>query len=77
MISPWAKSNYVDHRITDQSAVIRFIEDNWGLPRIGAGSSDATAGTLDGFFDFDGFARDGRLLLDLSTGQIKGTDAAR
>ena len=77
VISPWAKSNYVDHRITDQSSVIRFIEDNWGLPRIGAGSSDATAGTLDGFFDFDGFARDGRLLLDPSTGQIKGTEEGR
>jgi phospholipase C len=32
VISPWAKSSLVDHRITDQSSVIRFIEDNSGLP---------------------------------------------
>ena len=30
---------------------MRFIEDNWGLPRI-AGSADAAAGSLDGLFDF-------------------------
>ena len=75
MVSPWAKSNYVDHRITDQSSVIRFIEDNWGLPRIGNGSTDATAGTIDGLFDFDGSGRNGRLFLDPSTGQITRGDA--
>jgi phospholipase C len=74
VVSPWAKSNYVDHRITDQSSVIRFIEDNWGLPRIGNGSADATAGKIDGLFDFDGSARNGRLILDPSTGQSTGGD---
>jgi len=29
VISPWAKHNFVDHRVTDQSSIIRFIEDNW------------------------------------------------
>jgi len=23
--------NYVDHSLTDQSSLLRFIEDNWGL----------------------------------------------
>ena len=31
VISPYAKRNFVDHTLTDQSSIIRFIEDNWGL----------------------------------------------
>ncbi len=34
VISPFAKANFVDHTITDQSSILRFIEDNWSLPRI-------------------------------------------
>jgi phospholipase C len=45
VISAWAKSNYIDHRITDQSSILRVIEDNWNLGRIGNGSTDAVAGT--------------------------------
>ncbi len=52
VISPYAKINFVDHSTTDQSSVIRFIEDNWGLPRIGNGSRDAFAGSLLNMFDF-------------------------
>jgi phospholipase C len=51
VISPWAKKNAVDHTRTDQSSVIRFVEDNWDLPRID-GSFDAIAGSLNGMFDF-------------------------
>ena len=53
VISPWARQNYVDHRLTDQSSTLRFIEDNWHLGRIGNQSSDAIAGSLMGMFDFD------------------------
>lgn len=52
VVSPWAKSNFVDHTLTDQSSILRFIEDNWKLGRIGGGSFDATAGTLNKMFDF-------------------------
>jgi phospholipase C len=31
MVSPWAKTNYVDHTLTDQTSLLRFIEDNWDL----------------------------------------------
>jgi phospholipase C len=31
LVSPWAKVNYVDHTLTDQSSLLRFIEDNWNL----------------------------------------------
>ena len=29
VISPWAKQNYIDHTLTDQTSILRFIEDNW------------------------------------------------
>ena len=34
-ISPYAKQNYVDHALTDTTSVLRFIEDNWSLGRVG------------------------------------------
>lgn len=69
VVSRYARPNYVDHRVTDFSSVVRFIEDNWNLGRIGNGSIDATAGKLDGLFDFDG--PDARaLILNPATGAI-------
>lgn len=47
VISPYAKKNYVVSTLTDQSSVLRFIEDNWNLGRIGDQSFDAIAGPLD------------------------------
>jgi len=39
VISPYARVNYVDHTLTDQTSVLRFIEDNWLKgERIGGGS---------------------------------------
>ena len=53
LISPYAKQNYVDHTMTDQTSIMRFIEDNWlEGQRIGNGSFDALAGTVNGMFDF-------------------------
>jgi phospholipase C len=52
VISPFAKKNFVDSTLTDQSSVVRFIEDNWGLPRIGNGSFDVIAGPIQNMFDF-------------------------
>jgi phospholipase C len=69
VISPWAKHNSVDHTLTDQSSIIRFVEDNWHLPRI-AGSTDAIAGSLGNLFDFHGrHGENRRLFLDPITGQ--------
>jgi phospholipase C len=68
VISPWAKHNFVDHSVTDQSSIIRFVEDNWRLPRI-PGSFDALAGTLTHMFDFgDRHGGNDRLFLDPVTG---------
>ena len=40
VISPFAKHNYVDHTLTDQTSILKFIEDNWlSGQRIQAGGS--------------------------------------
>ncbi len=70
VISPYARQNYVDHRITDQSSILRFIEDNWDLGRIGGNSSDVKAGSLDGMFDFESKMRAAKVMLDRSTGAV-------
>jgi phospholipase C len=69
VISPWARANFVDSSVTDQSSILRFIEDNWNLGRIGGGSYDALAGTLNNMFNFDRPAFHRQLILDASTGQ--------
>ena len=73
VISPFARSNFVDHTLTDQTSIIRFIEDNWlnGERVQPGGSFDTIAGTLDNMFDFDRHdfvAR--RLFLDATTGVV-------
>jgi phospholipase C len=69
VISPYAKVNYVDHTLTDQTSVDRFIEDNWlGSQRIGGGSFDSISGQLNGMFDWSkGGAQ--KLVLDPKTGK--------
>src|SRR5580692_7976776 len=56
VISPWTRPNYVSNNLTDTSSIIKFIEDNWlHGQRIGNGSYDASAGSLDapgGVLDF-------------------------
>jgi phospholipase C len=71
VISPYAKSNFVDHAVTDQSSILQFIEDNWQTGRIGNFSFDTKAGSLDGLFDFGGGSDhgDNKLFLDPSTGE--------
>jgi phospholipase C len=67
VISPWAKENFVDHSLTDQSSILRFIEDNWQLGRIGNGSADEFAGSLSNAFDFSR-RRNVKLILDPESG---------
>jgi phospholipase C len=53
VVSPWARHNFVDHTMTDQTSIIRFVEDNWLRgKRIGSGSFDAIAGPVNNMFDF-------------------------
>lgn len=70
LISPFAKKNYVDHSLTDQTSILRFIEDNWNLGRIGDQSFDEVAGSLLNMFDFKN-PHYKPLLLDPDTGKVK------
>ncbi len=67
VLSPYARMNFVDHTLTDQTSILRFIEDNWSTGRIGDRSFDERAGALSAMFDFTGPTRP-TLILDPRTG---------
>ncbi|HEY2695292.1 MAG TPA: alkaline phosphatase family protein [Pseudonocardiaceae bacterium] len=71
VISPWSRRNYVDSTQTDQSSIVKFIENNWTLGRIGNGSYDTTAGTLANMFDFRQQPNLRPLILDTTTGAVQ------
>ncbi len=74
VISPYTRSNYVSHNVTDQSSITKFIEDNWlEGQRTGGGSFDAVAGSLyarGGVLDFRGEPNGTRIVLDPATGEV-------
>ena len=61
LVSPWARTNAVDHNLSDLASVPNFVEYNWHLPAI-AGSFDQALASVDrsehvrfdiaGLFDF-------------------------
>jgi phospholipase C len=57
VISPWAKKNFVDHNLSDQTSIINFVEYNWKLSGI-PGSFDQILNQVDQKegvpFDLDG-----------------------
>jgi phospholipase C len=69
VVSPYAKTNFVDHSITDQTSILKFIEDNWSTGQIGNSSFDQLAGPLNAMFDFSGKNRADTLFLNPATGQ--------
>ncbi|HET7724504.1 MAG TPA: alkaline phosphatase family protein [Propionibacteriaceae bacterium] len=69
VISPFAKTNYVDHTQTDQASILRFIEDNWSLGRIGGGSADTRAGSMAGMLHLPNPTAP-QVLLDPTTGVV-------
>jgi phospholipase C len=82
VISPWAKTNYVDHTVTDQTSSLRFIEINWDLGFIdgtplpegqplGSFSFDQLAGSILAMFDFDDQPNLSPLILDPYAGTIR------
>lgn len=83
VISPWAKTNFVDHTLTHQASVLRFIEDNWKLgfidgpvaPPAGTGSVDRSANSLDNMFDFKHKPNTHPLVLDQVTGAVVDDDS--
>jgi phospholipase C len=70
VISPYAKSNYVDNTLTEQSSILQFIEQNWSLGRIGAGSEDVDSGTVDNMFEFGNAQRAPKVIMNAETGEV-------
>jgi phospholipase C len=74
VISPWTRTNYVSGNRTDQSSIVRFIEDNWlGGQRLGGGSYDRIAGSLDargGVLNFRVRPNFRPVILDPTTGEV-------
>jgi phospholipase C len=87
VISPWARENYVDHTVTDQTSSLRFIEENWDLGTIdgknlpagsplGAFAFDQVAGSILNMFDFDNRPSRNHVILDPLTGAMVNGDRA-
>ncbi len=76
MISPFSRQNNVDHVVNDQTSILRFIEYNWGLPRIGDQSFDALAGPILSHFDFNN-PHYSTVLLNPTTGEVTGKKSGK
>ncbi len=71
VVSPWTLENFVDHSMTDQTSVIRFIENNWlDGKRIGQGSFDGIANSIAQMFNFKRIRTDCPHILDPYTGEL-------
>lgn len=77
VISPYSKPNFVDHTITDQTSVIRFVEDNWlNGKRIGSGSFDGIANSIEGMMNFSKAPNTNLYILDETTGEPVGVQSS-
>ena len=74
VISPYAKSNYISHDVSDLSSPLKFIEENWktgGIPdTLGQKSFDDKAGSLDNMFDFDNHGSTPKVCLSPVNGSV-------
>jgi phospholipase C len=71
VLSPFARSNFVNNALTDTTSVLRFVEDNWlSGQRTGTASFDNIAGSLNGMFDF-GHPNFAPLILNPVTGHVQ------
>ncbi len=79
VVSPYAKSNYVDNTLASQTAIVSFIEYNWNLGNLGPASYDHLAGSITNMFDFSHPQdNDGRVLMNPATGEVvQGNDFGR
>ncbi|HXO17870.1 MAG TPA: alkaline phosphatase family protein [Candidatus Dormibacteraeota bacterium] len=50
VVSPYAKVSYVSHTQYEFGSIIRFVEDNWSLGRLG--TTDTRAASMSDTFDF-------------------------
>ena len=50
--SKFAKHRYVAHTQYEYASILKFIEENWGLPPLGGGATDKRANSISDMFDF-------------------------
>jgi len=50
VVSPYTRKHYVSHTVADYTAILKFIERNWGLASLTA--RDAAQIDMTEFFDF-------------------------
>jgi phospholipase C len=76
VISPFARHNFIDHTLTDQTSVLRFVEDNWlsGERIQPNGSFDTIAGSIENMFDFGQGGEARKVILDAQTGVVVSTN---
>lgn len=74
IVSPYVGKNVLNSTHTEQASVIKFIEDNWKLPRLGKGSFDERAGSINSMFRFHHKPRTDKVWLDETTGAITTKD---
>ena len=69
----WVDGVHFNVRLEDDRlctlSILRFVEDSFGLPRIGGGSFDAQANSLNNMFDFSN-PNPWKVLLDPNTGMV-------
>jgi phospholipase C len=53
VISPYAKSGYISHQLSEFSSFVKFAETNWGLPNLGQRDALTTISDLTDYFDFN------------------------
>jgi phospholipase C len=71
VISPYSRPNFVDHTVTNQASIIRFIEDNWlHGQRIGQGSFDASSNSIASMLSLHARVTVPAVFLNPSTGEI-------
>jgi len=51
VVSPYAKRGYVSHTQYEFGSILKFVEENWGLPAIG--TTDVRATSIGDVFNFD------------------------
>lgn len=67
VVSPYARSGYIAHERYEFGSLLRFIEDNWQLGRLG--TTDTRANSLAGVFDF---SREPRRFVPLTVAHSRG-----
>ncbi len=50
LVSPYARTGYIDHTLLDHTSILKFIEENWNIPPLA--QRDAKANNFTSAFDF-------------------------